>query len=103
MLDILLDSKERALRDQARAFVREVDPALLRAMDADEVEYPRELVRAMGKAGLLGVRFGGASWAADLAVVEEFGRLGTAIGCAQAMPGIVGEALFRFGTPEQKR
>ncbi|HEY5678339.1 MAG TPA: acyl-CoA dehydrogenase family protein, partial [Myxococcales bacterium] len=107
--DVLLDDRERALRDEARAFVRAVDPAVLRAMDADQIEYPREVVRAMGAAGLLGVRFPGehggraATWAAELAVVEEFGRLGTALGCAQAMPSIVGEALSRFGTAEQKR
>lgn len=109
MFDVLLTEEERSLRDEARAFVREVDPALLRAMDAGEIEYPRETVQAMGAAGLLGARFprewGGrdASWAAELAVVEEFGRLGTALGCAQAMPSIVGEALSRFGTGEQKR
>jgi acyl-CoA dehydrogenase len=109
MFDVLLNDVERGLRDEARAFVRGVDPAVLRAMDADQVEYPREVVRAMGAAGLLGVRFpkehGGrsATWAAELAVVEEFGRLGTALGCAQAMPSIVGEALSRFGTGEQKR
>ena len=109
MFDVLLTESERALRDEARAFVRGVDPDLLREMDKGEVEYPREAVRAMGAAGLLGVRFPresggrGASWAAELAVVEEFGRLGTALGCAQAMPGIVGEALSRFGTDDQKR
>jgi acyl-CoA dehydrogenase len=109
MFDVLLDGVEKGLRDEARAFVRAVDPAVLRDMDADKVEYPREVVRAMGAAGLLGVRFPleqggrGASWAAELAVVEEFGRLGTALGCAQAMPSIVGEALARFGTAGQKR
>ena len=110
MFDVLLSDSEKALRDEARAFVRDaVSPALLKAMDAGEVEYPREAVRAMGKAGLLGVRFApehggrGASWAAELAVVEEFGALGTALGCAQAMTSIVGEALSRFGTAEQQR
>jgi hypothetical protein len=110
MFDVLLTDSERSLRDEARAFVRDaVSPALLKAMDAGEVEYPREAVRAMGQAGLLGVRFAkehggrGASWAAELAVVEEFGALGTALGCAQAMPSIVGEALSRFGTDAQKK
>lgn len=109
MFDVLLTDAEKSLRNEARAFVRDaVSPALLKAMDAGEVEYPREAVRAMGKAGLLGVRFPpelggrGASWPAELAVVEEFGALGTALGCAQAMPSIVGEALSRFGTDDQK-
>ena len=86
-----------------------VDPQLLRDMDAEKVEYPRDFVRESGRAGLLGVRFPtewggrGLGWTAESAVLEEFGVLGTALGCAQSMPSIVGEALHSFGTGEQKR
>jgi len=38
----------------------------------------------------------------ELAALEEVGVLGTALGCAYAMPSIVGEAIHAFGTPEQK-
>ncbi|MBI5534667.1 MAG: acyl-CoA/acyl-ACP dehydrogenase [Deltaproteobacteria bacterium] len=109
MFDVLLSGQERAVRDEARAFVRDqVDPQLLRDMDADKVEYPREYVRALGKAHLLGLRFPekyggrGMSWTAELAALEEVGVLGTALGCAYSMPSIVGEALVRFGTEEQR-
>ncbi len=110
MFDVLLTEEERAVRDEARAFVRDkVDPQLLRDMDAEKVEYPREFVESLGKAKLLGLRFDpayggrGMSWAAELAVLEEVGVLGTALGCAYSMPSIVGEALTRFGTEEQKK
>jgi alkylation response protein AidB-like acyl-CoA dehydrogenase len=110
MFDVVLSERDRAVRDEVRAFVREaVDPQLLRDMDADKIEYPRELVRALGKAGLLGLRFPeayggrGLAWSAELAALEEVGVLGTALGCAFSMPSIVGEALARFGTEEQKR
>ncbi len=110
MFDVLMDETRRAVRDEARAFVRDnVDPQLLRDMDAEKVEYPRDYVRAAGRARLLGVRFPvewggrGLDWTAESAVIEEFGVLGTALGCAHAMPSIVGEALNHFGTEEQKR
>jgi hypothetical protein len=109
MFDVLLTEQERVVRDEARAFVRDqVDPQLLRDMDADKVEYPKEYVKSLAKANLLGLRFDpahggrGMSWAAELAVLEEVGVLGTALGCAYSMPSIVGEALSRFGTEEQK-
>jgi acyl-CoA dehydrogenase len=37
-----------------------------------------------------------------MAGLEEIGVLGSALGCAFAMPSIVGEALSRFGTPDQR-
>ena len=110
MFDVLMDAEGLAVRDAARVFVRDkVDPQLLRDMDAEKVEYPRVFVRESGRAGLLGVRFPkewggrGLDWTAESAVIEEFGVLGTALGCAQSMPSIVGEALHSFGTAEQKR
>ena len=46
MLDALLNDEERAVRDEARRFVKEDVPReLLRQMDADEVRYPREYVQ----------------------------------------------------------
>ena len=110
MFDVLMNPEGLAVRDEARAFVRDqVDPQLLKDMDAEKIDYPRDFVRASGDARLLGVRFPvqwggrGLDWTAESAVIEEFGVLGTALGCAQSMPSIVGEALHRFGTEAQKR
>ncbi len=108
MWEALLDSRALAYRDEVREFVRRVPAALIRDMDADRVRYPREFVRDLGAAGLLGPRFGpseggrGLPWAAEMAALEEVGVLGTALGCAFAMPSIVGEALSRFGSERQR-
>ncbi|MDY7033170.1 MAG: acyl-CoA dehydrogenase family protein [Thermodesulfobacteriota bacterium] len=107
--DIFLTEREIALRDEVKAFVRERVPhQLLRDMDEDKVEYPREYVENLGAANLLGLRFppkwGGRDmkWTAEIAALEEIGVLGTALGCAFSMPSIVGEALNVFCNDTQK-
>jgi hypothetical protein len=77
-------------------------------MDKDEITYPREYVKRLGERNLLGLRFpkkwGGRDlpWTAEVAVEEEIGVFGAALGCAYVMPSIVGEAINTFGTDEQK-
>ena len=109
MHDALLTEEARALKREVRAFVRdEVSPDFLRAMDKDEIKYPREFVEKLGARNLLGLRFPrrwggrGVPWTAEVAAIEEVGVLGIALGCAFVMPSIVGEALDKFGTEEQK-
>jgi len=110
MYDFLLTPEERALRDEVRRFTREeVSSEFLRQMDRDEIVYPREFVERLAAWNLRGIRFpkkyGGRemSWVAEVAAFEEIGCLGIALGCAFAMPSIVGEALNHFGTEEQKQ
>jgi len=110
MDDFMLDATAREIRDRTREFVKtEVDPEYLRRMDRDEIRYPRELYEAYARHNLLGLRFpkeyGGQemNWVAECAAMEEIGCLGMAAGCSFVMPSIVGEALNRFGTEEQKR
>jgi acyl-CoA dehydrogenase len=107
--DILLTDEEIALKQEVRDFVKtEVSSDLIKKMDRDEITYPREFVKALGNYNLLGLRFPveyggrGLSWAAEIAALEEIGVLGTALGCAFAMPSIVGQSLHSFGTEEQK-
>lgn len=57
MLDILLTDEQRKLRDEARAFAREVPRQLLLDMDADKVRYPREYLQNLAGRHLLGLRF----------------------------------------------
>lgn len=109
MFDALLSDVERVVRDETRAFVKDRVPReLLRDMDADTIRYPRDYVRALGEANLLGLRFArewggrGLGWGAEMAALEEVGVLGSALGCAFAMPSIVGEALSTWGTDAQK-
>ncbi len=110
MYDFLLKPEERAVRDEVRDFVRaEVSSDFLRRMDRDEIIYPRDFVESLAKRNLLGIRFPkdlggrGLSWVAEVAAIEEIGCLGMALGCAFAMPSIIGEALNLFGTYKQKQ
>jgi acyl-CoA dehydrogenase len=106
----LLSKSERSIQQEIRDFVREQVPhELLRQLDRDEIQYPREYVRALGEANLLGLRFPmewggrGLPWTAEVIAEEEIGVLGTTLGCAYVMPSIVGEALNVFGTEDQKK
>lgn len=107
--DVFLDDAESSIKREVRDFVKNEVPAeLLRKMDRDEITYPREFVKALGDKNLLGLRFPvqyggrGLSWVAEIAALEEIGVLGNTLGCAYSMPSIVGQALYSFGTDEQK-
>jgi len=104
----MLTDTERALQEEVAEFVASIPRELLLAMDADEVQYPREFIQEAGRRNLLGLRFGpawggrGLPWTAEMAALEEVGVLGTALGCLYSLVSIVGEAVHVFGTEEQK-
>jgi alkylation response protein AidB-like acyl-CoA dehydrogenase len=105
----LMNEVERSIQQEVRQFVRdEVSHDFIRALDRDEIKYPREFVENLAVHNLLGLRFDprwggrGLPWTAEVIAEEEIGVLGTALGCAFVMPSIVGEALHVFGTDEQK-
>jgi alkylation response protein AidB-like acyl-CoA dehydrogenase len=107
--DSMLSEEERQLQSEVRDFVcQKVPHQLIQALDKDEVKYPRDFVRDLGQANLLGLRFDpqwggrGLPWTAEVLAEEEIGVLGTTLGCAYVMPSIVGEALHVFGTQDQK-
>ncbi|MEX2719493.1 MAG: acyl-CoA dehydrogenase family protein [Candidatus Sigynarchaeum springense] len=109
MYDFLMTPKDIEIRDKTRKFVKEkVPPELLKKMDADEVQYPREYVVNLAKEGLLGLRFDpkwggqGLGWTAEVAALEEIGPLGMSLGCLYSLPSICGEALSVFGNDDQK-
>jgi alkylation response protein AidB-like acyl-CoA dehydrogenase len=106
----LLNDVEKDLQQEVRKFVREeVSHDFIRALDRDEIKYPREYVEKLGALNLLGLRFDpqwggrGLPWTAEVIAEEEIGILGTTLGCAFVMPSIVGEALHVFGSDEQKQ
>jgi acyl-CoA dehydrogenase len=105
----LLTDQEKAIQQEVRKFVREeVAHDFIRALDRDEIKYPREYVEKLAAHNLLGLRFAprwggrGLPWTAEVIAEEEIGVLGTTLGCAFVMPSIVGEALHVFGTDAQK-
>lgn len=110
MHDHLLTAVEKAVRDEARAFVRDDVPRqLLLDMDADKVRYPRGYLEKAAARHLLGLRFPkeyggrGLGWTAEVLAIEEVGVMGTSLGCLYSLPSIIGEAINRFGTEDQKR
>jgi len=109
MYDFMLTDEAKTAVREVRDFIRdEVSPETIRAMDREEIHFPREFVENLGRRNLLGLRFAkewggrGLPWTAEVAAIEEVGVLGTALACAYVMPSIVGEALDKFGTPAQK-
>jgi alkylation response protein AidB-like acyl-CoA dehydrogenase len=105
----LMSEEEKALQQEVRKFVRdEVSHDFIRALDRDEIKYPREYVENLAAHNLLGLRFDpkwggrGLPWTSEVIAEEEIGVLGNTLGCAFVMPSIVGEALHVFGTDEQK-
>ncbi len=108
-LDILLDDRARGFRDEVRELVKWVPRDLLKAMDADEVKFPKEFLQEAARRNLLGPRFApewggrGLPWTAEMAGLEELGVLGTSLACLWSLVSIVGEAIHTFGTEAQKR
>jgi len=105
----LMTDEEKAIQQEVRQFVRdEVSHDFIRALDHDEIKYPREYVEKLAAHNLLGLRFEpkwggrGLPWTAEVIAEEEIGVLGTTLGCGFVMPSIVGEGLHVFGTAEQK-
>jgi alkylation response protein AidB-like acyl-CoA dehydrogenase len=110
MFDELLTDAEKRIRTEVRTFVRDkVDRELIIAMDSKQKEYPYEFIKAAAKEKLLGIRFpkeyGGRNlgWVSEMVALEEIGVLGIALGCAFSLPSIVGEALNKYGSEEQKK
>jgi alkylation response protein AidB-like acyl-CoA dehydrogenase len=87
----------------------EVPRELILDMDAGRIAYPRQFVEGAARRRLLGLRFPpevggrGLGWSEEIVALEEVGVLGMALGCLYSLPSIVGEALNRFGTDEQKQ
>ncbi len=97
------------IQSEMRAFVKEDVPRqLLLDLDADKVRYPREFIEKAAQRKLLGLRFPqeyggrGLGWKEEVVALEEIGVLGTALPCLYSLVSIVGEAINKFGSREQK-
>ena len=107
--DFLLSDEDKKYVNDMKEFVKnEIPSSLIRAMDKEEIEYPRTFLKKLGERNLLGASLPkewggrGASTVAYVAGAEEFGVVGCGLGVIQAMPSLIGEALNLFGTDEQK-
>ncbi len=108
MFEFNFTEEEKKLRDEVKDFVKSVPRDLLIKMDRDEVKYPKEFLKEAGKRNLLGLRFPqkwggrGLPWTGEIIALEEIGVLGNALACLYSLVSIVGEAIDKFGTEEQK-
>lgn len=108
MYNLILSTKQKEIFQQASEFVQSVDKQLLIDMDADNIEYPKEVIKKLADLNLLGIRFKKQpngrelNWQEEVVLVEEIGMLGAALSCASVMPSIVGEAISKFGSDYQK-
>ena len=106
-MESLLTADQHKLRDEVRAFVKDVPRQLLLDMDAGTAPYPRQFLEEAARRNLLGLRFpkkyGGRElkWVDEIIAIEEIGVLSTSLPCLYSLVSIVGEALTVFGTPEQ--
>ena len=73
----LLNDEEKAIQREVRKFVRdEVSHDFIRALDRDEIKYPREYVEKLPAHNLLGLRFDpkwrgrGLPWTSEVLSIE---------------------------------
>jgi len=109
MLESLLTEKQKKLRLEARNFAGWVPRQWLLDMDEERISYPAGYLVEAGKRNLLGLRFPpesggrGLKWEDEIIALEEVGILGSSLACLYSLVSIVGEAIDRFGTDEQKK
>ena len=104
----LPDQDARDLLDVVRDIV---DSELIPNAAAAEAEhrYPRELMRTLGKSGLLSLPFeeefggGGVAYGTYLQVVEELSAAWLTVGMGVSVHALGTHALAHFGSPEQKQ
>jgi len=108
-MDFSLSKRQRTVQELARQFAQEEVAPQARRMD-EESSMPRELIRRMGEAGLLGGplprEYGGAGWDhLSLALAyEELGRVDSSVrGFMTVHTSLVAQCLLDWGTEEQKR
>lgn len=106
-MDYTLTEEQEQLRRLVEEFaVREVKPFLEKN---GKEEFPWAMFRKLGELGLAAIPFptefggGGLDYMSYSLVLEEFSRLGTALGSVLAVHGLPQLILNKFGTEEQKQ
>jgi len=107
-MDFNLSVQEQMLQTMAREFaVKKIQP---RAAEVDRSgEFPFDLAGEMGKQGLQGIPYpveyggSGAGYTCFSLVLEQLCKASVSVGAIIAVNTVPEEAVFRFGTDEQKR
>jgi len=108
-MDFHLSEKQKAIRDMARKFAREV--VAPRAGEIERTgEHPYDILAQMGELGMMGIPFpekyggGGGDWVSMHLCIEEISRADVLLGAIMdSNSSVVGQELFVFGTEEQKQ
>jgi alkylation response protein AidB-like acyl-CoA dehydrogenase len=109
MLSTLYTDAENAFRDEVRAFVeREITPHAARIEET--AEYPRDLLRTLGRAGYMGAmitgEFGGTGkgLVAETIIAEEVAAVCPALDVARGVTSVYfAPPVLKFGNEDQKR
>lgn len=108
-MDLELNEEQKRIRDLAREFTEAEIIPHARENDARE-RFPRETIRKMGEAGLLGgvvpLQYGGAEmdWIADALLFEEVGRGDSSVRTTISVQvSLVQQVILRWGSEEQRR
>ena len=108
MFDFLMTNAQLALREEVREFTRSVDRQYLLDMDAEKIQYPKEILLEAARRGLLGLRFPveyggrGLGWVDECIAIEEMATLGIPPACLYSLVSIVGECINEFGNDGHK-
>ena len=107
-MDFNLNEQEKMLQGLAREFA--VKAVLPRAAEIDRSgQFPFDLAKEIGSRGFQGlpypVEYGGsgAGYASYALVLEQLCQASMTVGAIMAVNTVPEEAIFRFGTEEQKR
>ena len=111
MPDVLMTKEELDFRREFVRFVNsEIAPlGLVEKQENDEIDFPTELVRALGKAGYFGMclpeEYGGKNRGLVYEAIksEELAYLGGALSCPGCLSGWIGNTICQCGTEKQKR
>jgi butyryl-CoA dehydrogenase len=111
MPDVFMTGEELAFRDEFRDFVqREIEPlGLPKKMETEEIDFPIDLVRALGRAGYFGMclpeAYGGRSRGLVYEAIksQELAYVGPALSCPGCLSGWVANAVVQYGTEAQKQ
>jgi len=108
MFDFLMTEEQKELQEEMRDFTKSIDRQYLLDMDAEKIQYPKEILIEAGKRNLLGLRFPkeyggrGLGWTEEIIALEEMATLGIPPACLYSLVSIVGECINEFGTDDHK-
>ena len=80
MIEAMLNDDQKRLRDEVRAFVKDVPRQLILDMDAEKVTYPRQYLQDAAERNLLGLRFSpdhggrGLTWQDEIIAIRRLMR-----------------------------